>query len=83
MGTLTNIGSTRLANVEIVFRDRKNSKFGYSHLLPHDMYNEPTQMEELISIQRVKQGSHKLWKSWKITKKVPSMEKSWNLKKPV
>ena len=30
------------------------------------------------------QGSHKLWKSWKtwkITKKVPCMEKSWNLKK--
>ena len=31
------------------------------------------------------QGSHKLWKSWKtwkITKKVPCMEKSWNLKNP-
>ena len=31
------------------------------------------------------QGSHKLWKSWKtwkITKKVPCMEKSWDLKKP-
>ena len=30
------------------------------------------------------QGSHELWKSWKtwkITKKVPCMEKSWNLKK--
>ena len=30
------------------------------------------------------QGSHKLWKSWKtwnITKKVPCMEESWNLKK--
>ena len=30
------------------------------------------------------QGAHKLrksWKIWKITKKVPCMEKSWNLKK--
>ena len=30
------------------------------------------------------QGSHKLWKewkTWKITKKLPCMEKSWNLKK--
>ena len=30
------------------------------------------------------QGFHKLWKSWKTwktTKKVPCMEKSWNLKK--
>ena len=33
----------------------------------------------------IQQGSHKLWKSWKtrkITKKVPCMEKSWNLNKP-
>ena len=29
------------------------------------------------------QGSHKLWKSWKITKKKgPCMEKSWNSKSP-
>ena len=27
------------------------------------------------------QGSQKLWKSWKITKKVSCMEKSWKMKK--
>ena len=38
----------------------------------------------LYQIIIVIQGFHKLWKSWKTwksTKKVPCMEKSWNLKK--
>ena len=43
-----------------------------------------TDVSEMQSF--VQQGSHKLWKSlktWKITKKkVPYIEKSWNLKKP-
>ena len=35
-------------------------------------------------VSTLRQGSHRLWKSrktWKIIKKIPCMEKSWNLKK--
>ena len=38
----------------------------------------------MSTVFQMNQGSHKHWKSWKtwkITKKVPCMEKSWNLKK--
>ena len=57
--------------------------------LPHfldDIYVSQwlSNMDERI-VRYFIQGSHKLWKAWKtwkITKKVPCMEKSWNLKKP-